>query len=72
MTLWRSASADGSTRAVGAAMADMLKETPMYTSYVTVAPHPEDFPKRLDKMGARMRKPYDWLAADVCTDLSRY
>jgi hypothetical protein len=46
--------------AVGAAMADMMKETPMYKSYAAVAPKPEDFPKLLDNMGAWMRKPYDW------------
>jgi pimeloyl-ACP methyl ester carboxylesterase len=50
--------------AVGAAMMDQMKETPMYKSYVAVAPHPEDFPKLLDRMGAYMRKPYDW-SADV-------
>ncbi len=46
--------------AVGAAMADQMKDTPMYKSYVAVAPHPEDFPKLLDRMGELMRKPYDW------------
>jgi pimeloyl-ACP methyl ester carboxylesterase len=46
--------------AVGAAMADQMKETPMYKSYVAVAPHPEEFPKLLDGMGAWMRKPYNW------------
>jgi len=46
--------------AVGAAMADGMKETPMYKSYMAIAPHPEDFPRWLDKMGAWMRKPYDW------------
>ena len=45
---------------VGAGMAEAMKETPMYKSYVAVAPHPEDFPKLLDRMGAYMRKPYDW------------
>jgi pimeloyl-ACP methyl ester carboxylesterase len=45
---------------VGAAMADAMKDTPMYKSYLAVAPHPEDFPRLLDKMGAWMRKPYDW------------
>ena len=50
--------------AVGAAMAEHMKETPMYKSYMAVAPHPEDFPKLLDRMGAAMRKPYDW-SADV-------
>jgi pimeloyl-ACP methyl ester carboxylesterase len=50
--------------AVGAAMAEQMKETPMYKSYVAIAPHPEEFPKLLDKMGAAMRKSYDW-SADV-------
>jgi pimeloyl-ACP methyl ester carboxylesterase len=49
---------------VGAAMAPMMKDTPMYKSYVEVAPKPEEFPKLLDQMGAFMRKPYDW-SADV-------
>ncbi len=49
---------------VGAAMAEQMKETPMYKSYVAVAPKPEDFPKLLDRMGALMRQPYDW-SADV-------
>lgn len=46
--------------AVGAAMADMMKETPMYKSYVAVAPRPQDFPQLLDRMGELMRTPYDW------------
>ena len=50
--------------AVGSAIAEQMKETPMYRSYVTIAPHPEEFPKLLDRMGAYMRKSYDW-SADV-------
>lgn len=50
--------------AVGAAMADLMKETPMYKSYVAVAPKPQDFPRLLDAMGELMRQPYDW-SADV-------
>ena len=49
---------------LGAAMADAMKATPMYQSYAAIAPHPEDFPKLLDRMGAYMRRPYDW-AEDV-------
>ncbi len=49
---------------VSAAMLPMMKDTPMYTSYVAVAPDPDEFPKLLDQMGALMRKPYDW-SADV-------
>jgi pimeloyl-ACP methyl ester carboxylesterase len=48
--------------AVGAAMADAMKETPMYKSYVAVAPKPQDFPRLLDAMGEYMRQPYDWSA----------
>jgi pimeloyl-ACP methyl ester carboxylesterase len=48
--------------AVGSAMAEQMKPTPMYQSYVAVAPHPEDFPKLLDAMGGYMRKTYDWTA----------
>jgi len=50
--------------ALGAAMAEQMKETPIYKSYAAIAPHPEEFPKLLDQMGAYMRKPYDW-SADV-------
>ena len=45
---------------VGAAMAPMMKDTPMYRSYAAVAPHPEEFPILLDRMGELMRTPYDW------------
>jgi len=46
--------------AVGAAMADAMKATPLYQSYVAIAPRPQDFPRLLDQMGAWMRTPYDW------------
>ncbi|MBP0582159.1 alpha/beta fold hydrolase [Labrys sp. LIt4] len=49
---------------VGAGMAEMMKATPMYQSYVKVAPDPAEFPRLLDAMGALMRKPYDW-SSDV-------
>jgi pimeloyl-ACP methyl ester carboxylesterase len=49
---------------VGAAMLEFMKDTPMYTSYVAVAPHPEDFGRLLDAMGAYMREDYDF-AEDV-------
>jgi len=45
---------------VGAGMAEHMKETPMYKSYMAVAPNPEDFPRLLDRMGELMRKPFDW------------
>ncbi|HKQ57083.1 MAG TPA: alpha/beta fold hydrolase [Candidatus Eisenbacteria bacterium] len=45
---------------VGAAMAEQMKETPMYKTYMAVAPNPSDFPRLLDRMGEWMRKPYNW------------
>lgn len=50
--------------AVGSAMAEQMKETPMYKSYVAIAPLPEEFSQLLNKMGAYMRKAYDW-SADI-------
>jgi pimeloyl-ACP methyl ester carboxylesterase len=45
---------------VSAAMAPMMKDTPMYESYAAVAPKVEDFPRLLDVLGDYMRKNYDW------------
>jgi pimeloyl-ACP methyl ester carboxylesterase len=49
---------------VNAGAAAFMKDTPMYTSYMAVAPRPQDFPKLLDTMGAYMKQPYDF-SADV-------
>jgi pimeloyl-ACP methyl ester carboxylesterase len=49
--------------AVSGAMADAMKETPMYKSYAAIAPKPQDFPRLLDAMGELMRQPYDWSAS---------
>lgn len=54
--------------AVSGAMADMMKETPMYKSYVAVAPDASQFPKLLDAMGEAMRGDYD--ASDAVAKLS--
>jgi pimeloyl-ACP methyl ester carboxylesterase len=51
---------------VSGQMAAVMKDTPMYRSYVAVAPEPEDFPKLLDRMGEAMRKPFNW-SEDVKT-----
>src|SRR5262245_29796292 len=47
---------------VNAAMADAMKDTPMYKSYVSIAPRPQDFPRLLDAMGELMRQDYAWSA----------
>ena len=46
--------------AVNASMAEGMMQTPLYERYAAVAPHPEQFPLLLDRMGALMRTPYDW------------
>ena len=45
---------------VGADMADAMRGTPMHTTYMELAPRPEDFPRLLDRMGELMRTPFDW------------
>jgi pimeloyl-ACP methyl ester carboxylesterase len=46
--------------AVRGEMADSMKGTPMYESYMAVAPRPEDFPKLLDRIGELMSRTFDW------------
>lgn len=45
---------------VGAEMAEMMKDSPMYRSYAAIAPDPEAFPELLDRIGELMRTQYDW------------
>ena len=45
---------------VSAAVAEHMKETPMYKSYVAVAPKPDDFPRLLQTIGDVMREHYDY------------
>jgi pimeloyl-ACP methyl ester carboxylesterase len=45
---------------VNAAAAEFMKDTPMYELYQRVAPHPEDFPRLLDKIGESMAKDFDF------------
>jgi pimeloyl-ACP methyl ester carboxylesterase len=45
---------------VNAAAAESIKDTPMYQLYQRVAPHPEDFPRLLDKMGESMAQDFDF------------
>ncbi|WP_168707898.1 alpha/beta hydrolase [Sphingopyxis sp. PAMC25046] len=48
--------------AVNSGLAEQMKGTPLYTRYVQVSPAPEQFGVLLDRMGALMRKDYDWRA----------
>ena len=45
---------------VNAAAAEFMKDTPMYQHYQRVAPHPDDFPRLLDKIGESMSKDFDF------------
>lgn len=47
---------------LNASAAEQMKKTPLYERYAAVAPHPEQFPIFLDRMGALMSKDYDWRA----------
>jgi hypothetical protein len=44
---------------VNADAAELMKDTPMYQLYQSVAPHPEDFGRLLDKMGELMKDHFD-------------
>jgi pimeloyl-ACP methyl ester carboxylesterase len=52
---------------VGAPTAEMLAGTPMYELYQRVAPHPENFGRLLDKIGASMANDFDY--SDVVRSL---
>jgi pimeloyl-ACP methyl ester carboxylesterase len=45
---------------VGAAAAEAMKQTPMYQMYRSIAPRPEDWPRLLDKIGALLKKDFDF------------
>jgi pimeloyl-ACP methyl ester carboxylesterase len=46
--------------AVSSAQFEQFKQTPFYQRYTAIAPHPEQFPQVLDRMGELMKKDYDW------------
>ncbi len=48
--------------AVGSSQTKQMQQTPLYKRYAEVAPHPEQFPQLLDRMGELMKKDYDWRA----------
>lgn len=45
---------------MGPAAAEPMKQTPMYASYAQIAPHVDDWPVLLTKMGDLLRTDYDW------------
>src|SRR2546428_8647857 len=44
---------------VGPAMAEAMKQTPMYQLYASIAPRPEDWPRLLGKIGEAMKPDFD-------------
>lgn len=51
---------------VNAAVADNMKQTPMYALYSSVAPRPQDWPRLLDKIGVAMKQDFDF-SRDIAT-----
>jgi len=45
---------------MGPEVIDALKQTPMYQSYLKLAPKPEDWTKFVTKMSAAIQRDYDW------------
>ena len=45
---------------VGSGQFDQMKQSELYRAWAAVAPDPAAFPTLMDKMGALLRKPYDW------------
>jgi pimeloyl-ACP methyl ester carboxylesterase len=45
---------------LGAAMAEPMKQTPLYELYARLAPRPEDWANLWAKMGDMLRQDYDW------------
>lgn len=46
--------------AISGEIVEAMKDTPMYKSYIAVAPDPGEFPRLLDQMGEWMRSSFDW------------
>jgi pimeloyl-ACP methyl ester carboxylesterase len=51
---------------LGPEAAEMMKPSPLYQHYASVAPRPEDWPQLVTKVGDLLRQNYDW-SADVAS-----
>jgi len=47
---------------LGRGLAEMMRPSPVYQTYAAIAPHPEQFPTLLDKVGELETRSYDWSA----------
>ena len=45
---------------VGSGMFEQMRQAPLYSAWLAVAPDPESFPALMDRIGALLAKPYDW------------
>ena len=45
---------------LGPALAEQFKQAPIYQVYARVAPHPENWPVLVTKMGEMLRREFDW------------
>ncbi len=52
----------GQQSQVSGAAVEMMKQTPMYQLYASVAPRPQDFGRLLDKIGVAMKADFDYSA----------
>jgi pimeloyl-ACP methyl ester carboxylesterase len=48
---------------IGPEAAEMMKQTPMYQLYDSIAPKKEDWKRLITKIGETMKKDYDWTAS---------
>ena len=60
-TGWYAESLAGMDQMTGA-IAEQMKQTPMYETYAAIAPRPEDWARMWDKMGDMLRQDFDWSA----------
>jgi pimeloyl-ACP methyl ester carboxylesterase len=47
---------------LGRALAEPMRPSPVYQTYAAIAPHPENFPVLLDKVGELETRSFDWSA----------
>jgi pimeloyl-ACP methyl ester carboxylesterase len=43
-------------------LAEPMKQSPAYAHYTKVAPRPGDWNRLIEKLGAQVKKPFDWMA----------
>jgi len=58
---WHRENLDGMAQTTSA-VAESLKQTPLWELYSKKAPRPQDFPRLLDKMASFLSRDYDWSA----------